>query len=463
MSFKVKCQFCSKKITCRSKYEIERHSQFCKGQNNNFNHDWYLDNINNNQDDMSICSSSKCNDSVLSLTNTIQSSVTEYNIDYSSDIDDVAFSTNHCNDDIFSTTDGNQQFAEEMCLEEDNSSLPSILDILDLEKVIDYSVLKLSDNNSDPSMLLHPFEAKLLQLFVNNSIPITLFQQFTKLFQYAIECDYNPKKAPTYHQLITKLKAIEELKRHHYETKHFCVDNTSHLIRVFPFLDNVKWLLKQEELMSDGLFKYDSKSNSYCEMNTGSWWRNAEKKMLHRTKGVVTNCGSRHVLVPIIYFIDKSHCSSNGSLNAEPVMVSIGNIPLKVRKNHKAWFNLGFLPQKILTPAERDEMKNGKGTRSTLTKMYHEALSTLLQEFVALQEMDYLNHLGTPVFIHGVGNVNAHFELSFVIGDMMGHDQLCCHYQCYSKEIKRPMRLKMLQILKKNCTVNNQRNMGKES
>ena len=193
MSFKVKCQFCSKKITCRSKYEIERHSQFCKGQNNNFNHDWYLDNINNNQDDMSITSSSKSNDSVLSLTNMLQSSVKEYNTDYSSDIDDVLSSTN-CNDDIFSTTnDPNQQFTEEMSLDEDNISLPSILDILDLENVIDYSVLKLSDNNCDSSMLLHPFEAKLLQLFVNNSIPITLFQQFTKLFQYALESDYNPK------------------------------------------------------------------------------------------------------------------------------------------------------------------------------------------------------------------------------------------------------------------------------
>ena len=133
MSFKVKCQFCSKMITCRSRYEIERHSQFCKGLNNNFNPDWYLDNINNNQDGMSISSSSQCNDSVLSLTNTIQSSVKEYNTDYSSDIDDIAFSTNYCNDDIFSTTNPNQQFAEEMSLEEDKISLPSILDRLDLE------------------------------------------------------------------------------------------------------------------------------------------------------------------------------------------------------------------------------------------------------------------------------------------------------------------------------------------
>ena len=33
--------------------------------------------------------------------------------------------------------------------------------------------------------------------------------------------------------------------------------------------------------------------------------------------------------------------------------------------------------------------------------------------------MDYENDMGTPVFIHGIGNVNAHFELSFVIGDMV--------------------------------------------
>ena len=432
MYSKITCQHCKKTIKCHSITHFEKHLIRCKAVNSNTHH--FIDNNNIfNDDTMSITSDT--NDSVLSLTNTLYS--LDNNNDYNSDTDEVSYTTNP---DIISTMNSLESF-EEMSCDEDNISLPSI-DTLELEEVIDYSLLKQSDTNCDSSMLLDPFEAKLLQLFVNNSIPITLFQQFTKLFQYGVDSDYNPKKAPSYQQLIEKLKSIEELKRHQYSTKQFIVDDTSHLIRVFPFLDNVKWLLTQEEFMSKGLFKYDSKSDCYSELNTGYWWKTAERKMLDRTKFVVTSTGSKHILVPIILFIDKTHCSSNGTLNAEPVMATIGNIPLELRKNHKSWFNLGFLPQKILTPAERDEIKNkGGGTRSLLTNIYHEALSTLLEEFVSLQQQDYANNMGTPVFIHGVGNVNAHFELSLVIGDMVGHDQLCCHYQCYSKEIHRPMRM----------------------
>ena len=57
-----------------------------------------------------------------------------------------------------------------------------------------------------------------------------------------------------------------------------------------------------------------------------------EKDMLYRTEYVSEFNGSKHVLVPIILFIDKTHCSNNGSLNAEPVLVSIGNIPLECQK-----------------------------------------------------------------------------------------------------------------------------------
>ena len=99
MSSKVTRPFCSKTISCRSTWEYERHSQYCKGQNNNLNQ-YFDNNNNNNEDDMSITSLSNCNDSVLSLTNTLHSSVTENNTEYSSDTD-AAFSTK-C-DDILST------------------------------------------------------------------------------------------------------------------------------------------------------------------------------------------------------------------------------------------------------------------------------------------------------------------------------------------------------------------------
>ena len=42
-------------------------------------------------------------------------------------------------------------------------------------------------------------------------------------------------------------------------------------------------------------------------MNTGLWWKNAEKNMLHRTRNSVDNFS--HILIPIIAFIDKTHCT----------------------------------------------------------------------------------------------------------------------------------------------------------
>ena len=183
MSSKVTCPYCAITITSGRRYDYERHVARCTGQNNNLNHCIDYNNNFYNEDDMSITSSNS-NDSTVSLINTLPSySLEEYNTDLSSDTEVASTTTN--NDDIFSTTT-NQQSAEEMSCDSDNISIPSI-DVLDLEEVIDYSLSKQLDSNCDSSVLLDPFEAKLLQLFVNNSIPITLFSEFTKLYKYGID------------------------------------------------------------------------------------------------------------------------------------------------------------------------------------------------------------------------------------------------------------------------------------
>ena len=78
-------------------------------------------------------------------------------------------------------------------------------------------------------------------------------------------------------------------------------------MKAFPSLENVKWLLNQKDLLQGSLWKYDSSSTVYSEMNTGLWWKNAEKNMLHRTRNSVDNFP--HILIPIIAFIDKTHCT----------------------------------------------------------------------------------------------------------------------------------------------------------
>ena len=40
----------------------------------------------------------------------------------------------------------------------------------------------------------------------------------------------------------------------------------------------------------------------------------------------------------------------------------------------------------------------------------------------------------------GKGEVYLHFEVALIIGDTVGQDAICCHYQSYTNKIERPIR-----------------------
>eukprot|EP00957_Ditylum_brightwellii_P194312 14798690-Ditylum_brightwellii.AAC.1 len=91
------------------------------------------------------------------------------------------------------------------------------------------------------------------------------------------------------------------------------------------------------------------------------------------------------------------HCDHNGRLQAEPVLCSIGNINLQMRKDPSAWFSLGLLPMKMLTPAKRKATKKGHGLRSAQQKLYHGCLHLILKELIDLQPDDKENGTGMAV------------------------------------------------------------------
>ena len=96
------------------------------------------------------------------------------------------------------------------------------------------------------------------------------------------------------------------------------------------------------------------------------------------------------------------------------------------RLTQHAWFNLGFIPQSVM-----NDLSLTKDT------FYQESLKVILEDVInASSHKD-----GTSMYIYGVkGTVQCHFQTCLVIGDMMGHDTLCCHYQSYSSKIQRPYR-----------------------
>ena len=117
-------------------------------------------------------------------------------------------------------------------------------------------------------------------------------------------------------------------------------------VQYFSFLDNVKALCRNANIMENSVRRYDSESDVYGEINTWAWWMNAETELFE----ILETCGihntSNHYICPVILFIDGTFCDRNGRLNTEPVLCSIGKISLHNRKQPWLWFFQGLLPMK---------------------------------------------------------------------------------------------------------------------
>ena len=164
----------------------------------------------------------------------------------------------------------------------------------------------------------------------------------------------------------------------------------------------------------------------------------------------------KHFLVPILLFIDATHCDCNGRLQAEPVLLSIGNIKLESRKLAKAWCFLGLIPGANLTKKEKENK------RVDYLNFYHTCLKVILQELIDFQN-NYKGK-GYCTFIEGIGQAALHFEVALVIGDTAGHDAACGRFKAYSKKNSRPVRCcngphEELSNPRFNCQPNSQENM----
>ena len=139
------------------------------------------------------------------------------------------------------------------------------------------------------------------------------------------------------------------------------------------------------------------------------------------------------------FFIDGAHCDRNGRLQAEPVLCSVGNTSLQWRKDPMAWFFLGLMPMKSLTPAERAAKKQGTGLRSSPQKLHHTCLAQIFEETKDIQSTEKDDGQGAMVDAAGVGELFLHFEVCFIIGDTFWHDSLCSHCQTCATKTPRPV------------------------
>ena len=301
-----------------------------------------------------------------------------------------------------------------------------------------------SDVNDVTDLPLFRSEVHLLYLMSKYAIPADAYPKFMQWGKEASE------RGEGFSTRTTMRKAVEKLTSHksvcHNVATQYMVEIGNYPpceVSVFPFVKNVRRKMNNAKLMNNVMLQYEGGMGvPYGELNTTGWWKNAEGSLRNelQERGVIESEILLHIIVPIVLFIDATHCDRNGRLSAEPVLCSIGNIRMEYRKQTEAWFFLGLLPKKLLSSVEREGTKKGRGLRSAEEMAYHECLRVILSELIDLQTKDKENGLGIPLEISGIGRRYCHFEVAYVIGDTAGHDALCGHYKAYATKIHRPVR-----------------------
>lgn len=192
------------------------------------------------------------------------------------------------------------------------------------------------------------------------------------------------------------------LTQHSFEQSLYSLLNDSKLM----VADNL--LLTKETLFNlKNILKHSK--NDLNDINTGSVYKKACKIYLQ------TN--SEDVLLPIIFFIDKTHTDTHGRLCLEQIRFTLGIFNRKTRNNPMAWRTLGYISDQAYIPTET--------TREKLED-YHQMIDHLLQDYKRCQNQKFKWRLHFP----NEDPIDVNFVLAvlYIIGDTDGHDKLAGRY-----------------------------------
>jgi hypothetical protein len=145
--------------------------------------------------------------------------------------------------------------------------------------------------------------------------------------------------------------------------------------------------------------------NDLNDINTGSVYKKASK--------IYLQSNSDDVLLPIIFFIDKTHTDTHGRLCLEQIRFTLGIFNRKTRNNPLAWRTLGYISDQAYIPTETTREKLGD---------YHQMIGHMLQDYKKCQNQKFKWQLQfeneEPI------HVNFVLAVLYIIGDTDGHDKL---------------------------------------
>ena len=267
-------------------------------------------------------------------------------------------------------------------------------------------------------------QIELITLLHNAHAPLYLIKS---IWEWARQCIL---RDVDFSQPCSRKKIVKDLKERYGQTgicspqcKSTILPNVQQPATVvkFDFLEQMYSLLSDDELMHDDnlLFRGDSPLNPPPEkisprehlhdIDDGTLYRNAHKSL-------VTD-PTRDVLCPIILFIDKTHCDNYARLTLEPISFTLGIFNKSTRRRWFSWRPLGYVV-------------NFRGfnhkTADEKSSDYHHILSQIL---ASLKQAQDKSGIAWRIPYRGrFFNVIFKIPVIHILGDTLGHDELCCHY-----------------------------------
>ena len=134
--------------------------------------------------------------------------------------------------------------------------------------------------------------------------------------------------------------------------------------------------------------------------------------------------GDRHMLVPLIIFIDKTHTDAHGKLVLEPVSMTLGIFNWQTRLSPQAWRSLGTIPNESTYHT----------ANSSLGKVsdWHVMVKVITDGIRRLSLGSWEYDLKYDEQQH---SVVLRMPLLYIIGDTEGHDKMCGHYNCRTDNV----------------------------
>ena len=212
----------------------------------------------------------------------------------------------------------------------------------------------------------------------------------------------------------------------------------------FSLQDKVQRMLLNPDLMEGFKLEFELDSTSgvrtYGEPNSATVWENHDRELKlriasARAAGQSVPSGN-HYIAMFQGFDDGTICDNVGRLHAQPFLATLLNFSPEVRRSEAAWFILGMIPPYPKTSAERKSDRSKVVSQQKYLEFYHQCLDLILQDLLELEKRPF----GVRFRLADGSLVNLHFRLSMIMGDTVGHDAMCGHFNCHSSNIKRMLR-----------------------